>query len=114
MSTKQPDETLHQHAARELSFILRNRALWPEGFEWDYSQCETCAMGLAIKLGMTTGHFVQHVADRLGMPAIRAQEIFLYAHGLCGPRSRADITPEHIADLLDAYADRAAAAKVGA
>ena len=109
MSTKQPDETLHQHAARELSFILRNRALWPEGFEWDYSQCETCAMGLAFKLGMVASPQTFFMAERFSMPARVATDIFCWAPGIC-----ADITPEHIADLLDAYADRATAAKVGA
>ena len=114
MSTKQPDETLHQHAARELSFILRNRALWPEGFEWDYSQCETCAMGLAFKLGMVAKPFPSTMIQRFNIPEHEADNIFLHAalfvplvHGL-------PITPEHIADLLDAYADRATAAKVGA
>ena len=114
MSTKQPDETLHQHAARELSFILRNRALWPEGFEWDYSDCKACAMGLAFKLGMVSGYYVEHAAERLGMTTNEANMIFLYAYALRFPKSWEDITPEHIADLLDAYADRATAAKVGA
>ena len=31
----------------ELAEILRNRSRWPEGFEWDFNDCRTCAMGLA-------------------------------------------------------------------
>ena len=105
MSTKQPDETLHQHAARELSFILRNRELWPKGFEWDYTRCETCAVGLAFRLGMATENNTSAMKVPFNMSVEETYKIFIEAaaHFLV---AASDITPEHIADLLDAYADR--------
>ena len=113
MSVKQPDETLHQHAARELSFILRNRALWPAGFEWDYSQCENCAMGLAFSLGMVAEAAGVQMMMRFNIPAAEALKIFINAGRQIVVEDAPTILPEHIADLLDAYADRATAAKVG-
>ena len=114
MSTKQPDETLHQHAARKLSFILRNRALWPEGFEWDYRNCQTCAIGLAIRLGMIVSWDDEDIEKRFSIPRNEARKIFIAAQHHFSVARMSDITPEHIADLLDEYADRATAAKVGA
>ena len=112
MSVKQPDETLHQHAARELSFILRNRALWPNGFEWDYTRCETCAMGLAVRLGMATRHNTLAMTVPFNMSVEEAEKIFIEARHHFSVARMSDITPEHIADLLDAYADRAILARI--
>jgi len=30
-----------------LSYLLRHRELWPKGFNWDYGNFKTCAIGLA-------------------------------------------------------------------
>lgn len=35
---------------RNLAYILRHREWWPEGFEWNYQHCSTCAIGLSDKL----------------------------------------------------------------
>ena len=106
MSTKQPAENLHQHTVRELSFILRNRALWPEGFEWDYTDCRSCAMGLAFRLGMASLSSSWSMATAFNMSVGVADKIFILANAFFPVARMSDITPEHIADLLDAYADR--------
>ena len=106
MSTKQPNETLHP--VRELSFILRNRALWPKGFEWDYIYCESCAMGLAFELGMAPQCNTLAIAVQFNMSRADATNIFIYAGQSILTKLMQDITPEHIADLLDAYAGRVA------
>ena len=33
-----------------LSYALRHPETWPEDFVWDYSDCTTCAIGLATRL----------------------------------------------------------------
>ena len=108
MSTKQAPQTLHQHAVRKLSFILRNRALWPKGFEWDYRNCRDCAMGLAFELGMTSKRATLAMGGRFNMSIEDAQNIFIYAGQSTLTKLMQDVTPEDIADLLDAYADRVA------
>lgn len=35
---------------RALSDLLKNPERWPPGFEWDFRRCQTCAMGLAIRV----------------------------------------------------------------
>ena len=35
---------------KNLSYILRHREWWPDGFEWDYRYCASCAIGLCEKL----------------------------------------------------------------
>lgn len=42
--------SLDKPSLEGLSYVLRRKELWPEGFVWDYSTCECCAMGLAHKL----------------------------------------------------------------
>jgi hypothetical protein len=92
-----------------LSFALRHPETWPEGFVWDYGNCETCAMGLAYRLWgwiMKPEHFACDVAHQtsiaFGMRSETAGEIFLYARRVYGI-STEEITPTHIADLIDAH-----------
>ncbi len=44
------DRKLNQPSLEALSFILRNKELWPAHFVWDFSACDQCAMGLAHKI----------------------------------------------------------------
>lgn len=37
-----------QPSLQRLSYLLRHKELWPEGFTWDFSDCSKCAMGLAL------------------------------------------------------------------
>jgi hypothetical protein len=92
-----------------LSYLLRHREMWPDGFVWVYNRCETCAMGLAAQLWerpiRTTN--VEHACDdtamMMQMPYKEASEIFLgkgkWTQGFCLRK----ITPEMVADQIDAY-----------
>lgn len=41
---------LDKPSLENLSYCLRHPETWPPGFHWDFSQCATCAMGLARAL----------------------------------------------------------------
>lgn len=41
---------LSQPTLSGLAWLLRHKEAWPEGFQWDYRFCETCAIGLAARL----------------------------------------------------------------
>lgn len=34
----------------DLAWRLRHPETWPPGFKWDYGNCSSCAMGLAVRL----------------------------------------------------------------
>ena len=38
---------LSKPSLEALSHLLRHREMWPQGFTWNYSVCDKCAMGLA-------------------------------------------------------------------
>src|SRR6267142_7011490 len=38
---------LSKPSLKALSHLLRHREMWPQGFIWNYSMCDQCAMGLA-------------------------------------------------------------------
>lgn len=38
-----------------LSYALRHPETWPIGFVWDYRDCQTCAVGLAVQLWKLIG-----------------------------------------------------------
>ena len=89
-----------------LSFVLRHKELWPAGFEWDYSRCETCAMGLARL--MWPKHVEDHNTDSMvkafGISHDRAGRIFTgsYTYYTRGQISGYEpVRPEHVADALD-------------
>ena len=80
-----------------LSYLLRNL---PEGFEWDYSSCKNCAMGLAA--------FTWKPEKRNEISGIDMQEMFGVSGDVCryvfysqaaylGPKPSA----AQIADLID-------------
>ena len=69
-------------------------------------------MGLAFSLGMASGSSPWSMATTFNMSVGVADKIFICASDFFPFARMSDITPEHIADLLDAYADRALLAKV--
>jgi hypothetical protein len=97
----------------ELSRVLRNPQEWPKGFTWDYSRCETCAMGLAFRLldktfppdmeSLWIG--ASEMRARLGLSVGAAENLFFGGLSLFrdGVRDLSDITPIHVADAIDAY-----------
>jgi hypothetical protein len=95
MTTIPSQEILSKPSLATLSFILRNKELWPEGFEWDYTSCLSCAMGLAIRLGWVAN-------EPLNICKKAAESIFIYARLFYGI-SMHEVTPIHVADLIDSY-----------
>ena len=92
-----------------LAYALRHREAWPAGFVWDYNRCSKCAMGLihelwnngeAASLGAT--------ASIVKLPYYVAFNVFLTANEAWSC-SMSDVTPEMVADLIDAHLASAAA-----
>lgn len=107
-----------------LAWRLRHPETWPTDFVWDYSDCRTCAMGLAYRLiagpikdpdyieDFVIEHLpeVRDVADREQLSS-SAEEIFYDLHTVyfshkCGGGWRTQITPRMVADAIDAYLAR--------
>jgi hypothetical protein len=91
---------------QNLATVLRHREMWPRGFEWCYSNPSTCAMGLAWRLGMISRTCLLSAAEEFGIPFDVAIRIFLFLGLECGEAK--DVTPEHVADAIDAYLAAAA------
>jgi hypothetical protein len=91
-----------------LSFALRHKELWPADFHWDYTRCETCAMGLARRM------WPQHVAEAnlasmvaaFGIQHDTAAYLFTGSYYMRGALLGGfdPVQPEHVADALDAIA----------
>ena len=100
-----PDELTFPKTLESLSFILRNRQFWPRGFEWNYMRCGSCALGLARDLWWShrpNGDNVYAVASELSADEESMNPIFT---GLAIKLNKQmiQITPEHVADAIDAY-----------
>lgn len=105
---------LSKPSLHALSYALRHPDTWPEGFYWNYDNCDQCAMGLAHQLWRKhvqevyteTGASV--MAKAFGMPYGKAERIFLEGpknHRYFGifPRGYRTMTPDMVADDIDAY-----------
>lgn len=94
--------------ARELSHLLRHRELWPAGFRWNYGMHMTCAIGLAQRRWYLSDCSMATLGRKLDIPEKVAYAIFIYLRpcsaSLLGYGVRfEEITPEHVADAIDAY-----------
>ena len=91
-----------QATLRDLSFALRHPDTWPKGFEWNYSDCHKCAMGLAFTMWpqQIKEPTTQAMVDGFGIPVTSASEIFTGA-GRHATGSIKGVTPAIIADLID-------------
>lgn len=83
-----------------LSWLLRHREAWPEGFEWDFYDCRTCAMGLLTRIVFgapftTLEYSLNWIQYYFGMDRVSSRRIFRIG--------RYPDTPEAIADLIDEY-----------
>jgi len=86
-----------------LIYALRHKETWPDGFEWDYRGCSTCAMGLAARLWEEIEFPSWYeVGDALKMNRVAAIWIFNDLPTRTEKASSA-ITPEHVAAALEAY-----------
>ena len=86
-----------------LAYALRHKEVWPDRFKWNYDTCTTCAMGLAnrlwsMRLRDGAFNYIEGTARQFKMNPDLAFTIF-YSLG----RSGQTITPEHVADAIDAY-----------
>lgn len=117
-----------------LSYALRHPDTWPEGFIWNYNKCDQCAMGLAHQLwssipATTPSTGASIMAREFAMPFTAAQNIFLAEGGWMPKRTREvtsgrlfwkktvqvpsgyesakAVTPEMVADQIDAYLETA-------
>lgn len=82
-----------------LSYILRHKEHWPERFVWDYRQCNTCAMGMAVQLWRKIRvPCVSAIVRELDIPTIQALSIFLGLREAYNP-----VKPKHVADAIDNY-----------
>jgi hypothetical protein len=92
----------HQHPGIDLEnfsfpgliFLLRHRELWPKGFEWNFLNCHTCAMGLIHRQWLSPvdvfdlDDFIMIEGER---PGLRRP----FLHGSYNK------TPEQVADELE-------------
>jgi hypothetical protein len=113
---------LDKPSLHALSYALRHPDTWPEGFVWDYSDCDNCAMGLAHQLWkrkvpkvyVASGPSV--MARVFAMPYAVADSIFVRPVAWAYTASKrllwwpkkcpiplAQITPEMVADQIDKY-----------
>lgn len=87
-----------------LSWMLRHKEAWPEGFVWDYRNCASCAIGLSDKLWdfLARGSALYQMANVFRMGYLDTGAIFFdLAERLKVKRSA--ITPEDVADAIDAH-----------
>jgi hypothetical protein len=119
---------LDKPSLHALSYALRHPDTWPEGFVWNYGNCANCAMGLAHALwngipvvGPKDGPSV--MAHKFAMPWGEAKRIFLGGFDWTPTRTFTKgflwwserylkfdlkrVTPEMVADQIDAYLARA-------
>ena len=107
---------LDKPSLQGLSYVLRHKELWPEGFEWNYRDCRRCAMGLAVELWQEVKwHWEDGERNNITSPEIMAKafpiekiaahEIFCgaaYVHNIYMGKVR----PAMVADDIDAYLAR--------
>ena len=102
----------------DLAWRLRHPETWPKGFKWNYGKCTTCAMGLAWALSgrrpeamlrsnpsRSFGDVIKVLRDVEPEDVPGLQEIFLFLSYHRSVSNR-DITPEIVADAIDAHLAR--------
>ena len=99
-----------QPDAAYLSRVLRDRSMWPDGFEWCFSDSSSCALGIARSIWPNRiGGGSISVGTAFGLSATAVHSVF-YVRGDKPVDLARDITPLHVADALDrAIAARAEA-----
>lgn len=98
--------SLDQPSLRALSHVLRHKGLWPKGFKWNFSSCETCAMGLAsqlwhLDLERGYGHAM---ASSMGSSGVVLVSLFtIKGYVSVATPNGSKVTPEMVADKIDQY-----------
>jgi hypothetical protein len=92
---------LSKPSLRALSYVLRHRELWPKDFNWQYYDCDSCAMGLASALWKSVGPACTGSMSRNFEIGISdAAHIFIDAISWSGYGT---VSPEMVADQIDKY-----------
>lgn len=80
-----------------LAYALRHRETWPPTFHWDYRFFSSCAIGLSLELWprSTFACCIPMAIFVEVRPPMRWRDF------LTGPRSLADVQPQHVADAID-------------
>ena len=97
-----------------LSHILRNRDLWPVGFEWNFKHCDQCALGIIDRLWHDK--YPQSSALMLSEIPSETESVIFYS-SRSKPKVRVfgifkrdryheEVTPEMVADQIDEYLKR--------
>lgn len=124
---------LNKPSLTALSYVLRHPEMWPAGFTWDYTYCESCAMGLAHRLwnvalprmgdsrmgaslmakafglGYTPAMRIFYGAGSRGHLKVEVVKTGLFGWGRPLVRRRivtignGNVTPEMVADDIDRY-----------
>lgn len=96
-----------------LAYILRHKEYWPKDFEWEFSNCGKCAMGLAVQIwSKASWPNTSSVAQILNCEATpKLRKIFLAGEGVYGAKDSSDaewdkITPAMVADAIDKYLEQ--------
>ena len=111
MSRQLPADLLTKPSLSTLAFVLRHRELWPADFEWDYTECAQCALGVGIRLGWLVGsdnleHVIDSAKAAFAISEDIAESIFCNAEASFPGVRFGEVTPEHVADLIDAHLAR--------
>lgn len=99
---------------KNLSYVLRHKELWPEGFTWYFNSCSTCAIGLCHKLyGMMpeeiepklVGKGFENKDDHYHLFVSTSDLVPFKLFGVIPFGStreyNSNIQPEHVADRID-------------
>lgn len=93
---------LSKPSLQALSYVLRHRELWPEGFKWDFTLCTNCAMGLTSKLWNVYAYDPYKIGEELGISGEQAQDFFCIVNAWVKGKPSA-VTPEMVAEQIDLY-----------
>ena len=114
VDTKEAISVTLSPSLRNLAYILRHKEMWPKGFEWDYTHFDNCAMGMCSELWNERSVYslvdTDSSFDTESMWDIE-KKIFIrpvsfFKHPFTGVKGRmAMVTPEIVADRIDAYLD---------
>ena len=91
------DRKISEPSLRTLSFVLRNKELWPDGFDWNFAMCTNCAMGLAHQMWKKRVQrpYKEDMMKVFGLSEGTATNFFAIGN--------ANTTPGEVADKIDAY-----------
>lgn len=92
---------------KRLSYLLRHQELWPKGFEWYYSDCDRCAIGLTVtfwKLNPKNVPYTYDIAVKaLDMGEDDFDPIFYQPYLKKGGIVTYNVSPEMVANKIDTY-----------